>query len=49
MFYRFEGDPEREPQRRNALVEGKHAAAARQQMELVAAHAIAADVNAGYG
>ena len=38
----LERDPEEEPQRRDALVEGRHADAARGQMQLIAAHVLEA-------
>ena len=37
-----ERNPEKEPQRRDALVEGRHSGAARRQMQLVATHVLEA-------
>jgi hypothetical protein len=38
----LERNPEKEPQRRDRLIDGRHANAARRQMELVAAHVLEA-------
>jgi hypothetical protein len=36
----LERDPEKEPQRRDRLVEGRHTNAARRQMQLIATHVL---------
>ena len=38
----LEGDPEKEPQRRDGLIEGRHADAARREMQLISPHVLEA-------
>ena len=38
----LEGDPEKEPQRRNGLIEGRHADALGSKVQLIAAHVLSA-------